>query len=320
MKLKDKVLEILASRQGEAISGEEIAQKIGVTRNAIWKAVNLLKKEGYQITSSHASGYVLSNDTEIFNASKIESFSKNDINVVIVDKATSSNDIAKELAKNGAPEGTLVVVKEQSNGRGRMGRSFISNEENGLYMSLILRPKLSAQRAVKITIIGAVSALEAIEKTSGVQCSIKWVNDIFIGDKKVCGILTEAAVSIETGMLDYAILGIGINITPPKNGFPDEIKDIATSIYSYDAPKDYKSGLCAEVADKFLHYYKSIENEAYIAKYRKKSNLIGKRVDIIRGDEIISGEVIDIDNDANLVLNSSQHIIRFSSGEARVKK
>ena len=157
MKLKEKVLNLLSGRQGESISGEEMAKQLGVTRNAVWKSVKVLKEEGYQISSVANTGYVLSRDEEIFTALKIKSFSQNDINVTVIDEAESSNDIAKELAKSGADEGTLVVVKRQSAGRGRMGRRFVSNEENGLYMSLILRPKMSAQRAVKITVIGAIS-------------------------------------------------------------------------------------------------------------------------------------------------------------------
>lgn len=320
MKLKEKVLNLLSGRQGESISGEEMAKQLGVTRNAVWKSVKALKEEGYQISSVANTGYVLSRDEEIFTALKIKSFSQNDINVTVIDEAESSNDIAKELAKSGADEGTLVVVKRQSAGRGRMGRRFVSNEENGLYMSLILRPKMSAQRAVKITVIGAVAALEAIEECANIQCTIKWVNDIFIGERKVCGILTEASVNIETGLLDYAILGIGVNLTQPNGGFDDEIKDIATSIYGFEAPKDSKSRLCALIVDKFLHYYKSIENEAYIGAYKCRSNLIGKNVDIVRGEEIISGVVVDIDNDANLLVNSEGKLFAFNSGEARVKK
>jgi BirA family biotin operon repressor/biotin-[acetyl-CoA-carboxylase] ligase len=320
MKLKEKVFDILSARQGEAISGEKIANQLGVTRNAIWKSIKTLKDEGYPISSVANTGYVLSHEAEVFSASKIESLSKNNIDVVLIDNAESSNDIAKELAKKGAKEGTVVVVKKQSAGKGRMGRRFISNEENGLYMSIILRPQISAQKSVKITVIGAVSTLEAIEESANVDCSIKWVNDIFIGEKKVCGILTEASINIETGLLDYAILGIGVNITSPKGGFDEEIKSIATSIYALEAPRDYKSKLCALIVDKFLYYYKNIENMAYIGAYRAKSNLMGKKVDVIRGNEIISGEVVDIDDEANLVLNSHGNLLAFNSGEARVKK
>lgn len=318
--LKEKVLDLLEENQGKIVSGEEIAKRIGVTRNSVWKAIKALKNDGYNIFSQSNTGYIFSKDNEIFTSSKIKSLSKNDINVLVLDSVTSSNDIAKSMANQSAPEGTIVVAKRQSNGRGRMGRSFISNEENGLYMSIILRPQISASDSVKITVIGAVATLEAIEETSNQSCQIKWVNDIYIKDKKVCGILTEGAFNVESGSFDYAILGIGINITPPENGFENEIENIATSIYEKDAPKDYKSRLCALIIDKFFDYYKNIKNEAYIDEYRKKLNLIGKRIVVIRGNEEIEGEVVDIDNDANLIVKNERGIFKFNSGEARVRK
>ncbi len=320
MNLKERVLSFLESKRDIIVSGESIARALGVSRNSIWKAINALKKDGYPITSQSNTGYVLSKDADIFNASKIQAEASSDIEVVFLDEATSSNDIAKKLATEGAKEGTVVVVARQSEGRGRMGRSFISNEENGLYMSIILRPSISAMQSLKITIIGALATLEAIEETSGASCGIKWVNDIFIGDKKVCGILTEAALSFESGSLDYAVLGIGVNVTPPKNGFDAEIKDIATSIYQNKAPNDYKSILCAKIVDKFFHYYKNIEGDEYISLYRERSILIGKRVEVVRGEMVYSGIVVDIDNDANLVLRVGDEELKFNSGEARIKK
>lgn len=319
MKTKEKVLDYLEERQGATVSGEDIARALGISRNSVWKAINQLKESGVDICSTKA-GYVLSSNVDVFSAHKIMSLSKNKIDVVIIDDAPSSNAIAKELATNGAKEGTIVIVKRQSAGKGRMGRSFISNEENGLYMSIILRPELPASESVKITVIGAVAALEAIEKTSNKECSIKWVNDIYISDKKVCGILTEGALNFESSQFDYAILGIGVNITPPKDGFNEEIKSIATAIFSEKAPKGYKSKLCAEIVDTFLHYYKNLKNEAYIASYREKSNLIGKRASVYRGNEVFDGLVIDIDNDASLVLKTEKGILKFNSGEARVRR
>ena len=320
MKIKEKVLTFLEENQGKCISGEEIAKSLGVSRNCIWRAVNSLKEEGHKIISQSNIGYILSLDEDVFSASRIMSLSKNDISVVLLDEADSSNNIASELAKQGAPEGTVVIVKRQTSGKGRMGRSFISNEENGLYMSIILRPKIQASDSVNITVACAVAALEAIEELSGVKCSIKWVNDIFIGDKKVCGILTEGALNVESGCFDYAIVGIGINITPPQNGFSSEIKDIATSIYDGKAPNGFKSALCACLADRFFHYYSSLENKSYITPYRAHSNLIGESVSICRGNDIINGVVCDIDDNARLVLKTENGELKFSSGEARVRK
>ncbi len=320
MKIKEKVLSVLEQNQGKCISGEEIAKALGVSRNCIWRSINSLKDDGHRIISQSNIGYILSSDEDVFSASRIKSLSQNNIDVILIDEADSSNNVATELAKAGAPEGTVVVVKRQSAGKGRMGRGFISNEENGLYMSIILRPSLQASESINITVACAVATLEAIEELSGLKCSIKWVNDIFIGDKKACGILTEGALNVESGCFDYAIVGIGINITPPQNGFDNEIKDIATAIYPYEAPNGFKSALCALVADRFLYYYKSIENKSYIASYREHSNLIGKQVSVYRGTEIINGIVSDIDDDARLVVKTESGEKRFTSGEARVRK
>lgn len=320
MNSKEKVLELLDKSQGKVISGEEIARQLGVTRNSVWKAIRALKNDGYDIQSQSNIGYVLSCDNDIFTPTKIKALSQNEIDVYMLEEESSSNDIAKKMAQEGAKEGTVVIVKRQTAGKGRLGRSFISNEENGLYMSIILRPQIPASKSVKITVAGAVAVLEAIEELSSASCKIKWVNDIYINEKKTCGILTEASFNMETGFLDYAILGIGINITQPKNGFDEEIKGIATAIYQNEAPKGFKSRLCALVVDKFLHYYKSLENEDYIGIYRAKSNLIGKEVIVIRGTDEIEGKVIDIDNDANLVVRTKEQILKFNSGEARIKK
>lgn len=319
MKLKNKILEILENNQGDYISGEEIASLLGVSRNSIWKTINYLKREGYDISSAR-DGYMIPTDADIFSSNRIAILSQNNIDVMMIDEATSSNDIAKSLAFQGAREGTLVVVKRQNSGRGRMGRSFISNEENGLYMSLVLRPEVPISQSVLITVIGAVAALEAIEMTSGIECSIKWVNDIYIGEKKVCGILSEASFNFEQSYTDYVIIGIGVNVTPPKNGFDEQIKNIATSIFERSSPSGYKSLLCSKIVDRFLHYYNNLEDKSFIDIYRRKSNLIGKSVNVYRGNDIFAGTVIDIDQDANLVLQTDSGLLSFNSGEARVRK
>ena len=165
-----------------------------------------------------------------------------------------------------------------------------------------------------------MAVAQAIEETSSRICEIKWVNDIFIEEKKACGILTEASFDFESDSLEYAILGVGINVTPPKNGFNEKIRDIAGAIYNEKAPYGYKAKLCAEVINKFFdHYLKSNKNE-YISLYRSKSNIIGKNVDVYRGNYMFFGKCIDIDENANLVIDTEKGILKFNSGEARVRK
>ncbi len=246
--------------------------------------------------------------------------SKNEKDLIVYDKATSSNTLAKELAKNGAEEGTVVLVKSQTAGKGRLGRSFISSSENGLYFTIILRPGIQASDAIHITTIGAASLCEAIKETSGKQAKIKWVNDIYINEKKCAGILTESQINASNGTLEYAVIGMGINVLPPQNGFDEEIADIATSIYEKDAPCGYKSLLLEKILDLFFKYYKDISERSYIKSYKENSNIIGKEVDVYLGNEIIEGIAIDIDENARLVVKTNDGIKAFSSGEARVRK
>ena len=197
----------------------------------------------------------------------------------------------------------------------------ISDSENGLYMSVVLRPRISADKCVAITVAAAVAVAEAIEELSKKECLIKWVNDIFIGEKKCCGILTEASVDFESGGLQYAILGIGVNICPPLGGFDSSIEDIACGIFEDTCPSGFKSRLCSMIVNKFFDYYERLEDKDYIDIYRRKSNIIGKTVDVYVGNEIISGVAVDIDENANLIVKDEQGTVRsFNSGEARVRR
>ncbi len=320
MKLIENIIAILNNNVGKAISGEEIAKQLGVTRNSVWKSINKLKNHGFDIKSSPNSGYILNKKIDVFNVESVSSYLKSFHSIIIHDKAESSNKIAKELALAGEKEGTVVVVKSQTAGRGRMGRSFISSSENGLYLTIVLRPKILAADALAITVLGAVAVAEAIEKTSRVATQIKWVNDIYIGKKKVSGILCEAGFNFESGMLDYAVVGIGVNISPPNGGFDDEISQIATSIYENSAPCGYKSLLCAEIINTFFEYYENIQEKGYMEAYKQKSNILGKEIEIDVGGKITCGTAIGIDERANLIVKTENGEKAFNSGDARIKK
>jgi BirA family biotin operon repressor/biotin-[acetyl-CoA-carboxylase] ligase len=252
------------------------------------------------------------------NIQKIKNHLIHSVDIKVFDTVSSTNTVARELAQNGAEEYTTVIAKSQTNGRGRLGRSFISNSENGLYMSVILRPNLAPDRCTDITTMTAVSVLEAIQETSNTSPTIKWINDIYINEKKVCGILTES--SFDGANVSHVVVGIGINITPPENGFDDSIKDIATSIYEKDAPNGYKELLCAKIIDNLIYHYSRIEEKSYMSKYKEKSSILGKEVDVYRGNDIIKGTAIDINDSAELVVRTENgEVCVFNSGEARVR-
>ena len=319
MKTKERVLQILYNSKGSEVSGEEIAKSLCVSRNSVWKSVNSLKKDGYLIYTS-PNGYMLDMQKELFTESNIKKYLKDDRKILLFDIIDSTNNMAKQLAQNGEGEGTVVIAKSQTNGKGRMGRSFISSSENGLYLTIILRPRVSVDKCVNITVLGAVSLCEAIEELCGVECQIKWVNDIYINEKKVSGILTEASINFEGGTMQYAVIGMGINVYEPVGGFDPEIKDIATAIYEKEIQGDVKSKLCAMIIDRFFYHYSRIEEKSYLQKYKEKSMIIDKMVDVYVGDQIISGKAIDIDENANLVVETEQGVRKFNSGEARVRK
>lgn len=319
MKTKERVVELLYNSE-DFISGEEIGKILGITRNSVWKAVNTLKKQGYEIEASTLGYKLLIKDNE-FNAQAIKKHFDKSHTVHFYKEESSSNTLAKHLARDGEEEGSVVVVESQTMGRGRLGRSFISKSENGLYMSIILRPSISASECVSITVLCAVAVLESIEELTGKECTIKWVNDIYIGEKKCAGILTEASFNFESGGVEYAIVGVGVNLSPPQGGFEKEIEEIACGVYENEYPKGLKAKLCASIVNKLFDYYKDIEKKEFIKKYKAKSNIIGKSVDVYLGEKIICGDAIDIDENANLVVvdeTGQRHV--FNSGEARVRK
>ena len=215
MPLKERVLAVLEENKGKSVSGSEIARSVGMTRSAVWKAVKALREEGYTICAVTNKGYCLSEENDFLSEqSVVPNLRTKELGrkIDVFKTIDSTNNFAKSLAQLGAVHGTTVISEVQTQGRGRMGRSFYSPLGMGIYMSVILRPELSVEHSLLITSCAAVAVAEAIERVAGIDCKIKWVNDIYAGNKKLCGILTEASVNVEQGGLEYAIVGMGINV------------------------------------------------------------------------------------------------------------
>ena len=230
---RDKVLALLESEKGKYISGEEIASMLGISRTAVWKAVNNLKKDGYMIDSVTNRGYCLSQGSDILSEAVLRGYMHDCPPLVldVFDTVDSTNTVCLKRASSGDRSTYAAVAGGQTRGRGRRGRSFFSPGGTGLYMSILLRPSgLSADQAVRFTTVAAVAVSEAIEAVSEKAASIKWVNDIYVNSRKACGILTEASFNPEDGSLDYAVVGIGINVYEPQGGFPEDIKDRAGAL------------------------------------------------------------------------------------------
>lgn len=304
------------------MSGEEIAEKLNCTRGAIWKAVKALQQEGYEIHAVTNRGYCLAESTDVLSEEAIGQRleKKWNIQVEVVPVIDSTNRRAKELASEGAPEGTLIVASQQTKGKGRMNRQFYSPADTGLYMSLVLRPNMQASQAVRITTAAAVAVAEAIEKIAQKETQIKWVNDVYIENRKVCGILTEAAFSIEDYGFDYAVLGIGVNVYEPEGGFAEEIQDIAGAVLK-EKKGSARNDLVAEIINGFYHYYKEIEEATYHTGYEKRLMWKGEKINILSGDASTPATLVGVDADCRLqVQYDNGDTDSIGSGEISIRK
>lgn len=249
---------------------------------------------------------------------KISELLKLPIPLTVYDTAKSTNDLAKALAYDRDGE-FCIIAREQSAGRGRMGRSFHS-PNGGLYMSLVLRPDIHATEALTVTTTAALAVCRAIDTLLGVRCGIKWVNDVYLNGKKVCGILTESAVRPD-GMLDFTVLGIGVNLVEPPGGFPEDIKARAGALFKL-LPKNADNILAAGIINEFMALWQSRNAAGNISEYRERSILIGREVDVMRtaDGEGVPATVIGIDDEYRLVVRYRDgNVEELFSGDASIK-
>ncbi len=247
----------------------------------------------------------------------IQNYLQTKCNILKYECLASTNDTAKELGIKGAPEYTVIIANKQTAGRGRLTRQFFSPNNSGIYMSILLRPSFSPEDSILITPAAAVAVSEALDKICGTDTKIKWVNDIYLNNKKVCGILTESSF---TNNGYFSVLGIGINLYSPENDFPDDIKGIAGAIYSEPCSTEIREKLIARVIDKFNFYYRNLLSKEFLNIYREKSNLIGKEIKYLKDGKEVFATVLGIDDNAHLVVETTdkkeEHLFQ---GEVSVK-
>ena len=322
MSVKDEVLKELENNKGDYISGGQLADNLGVSRNSVWKAIKALEKSDYEINAIPNKGYCLAEKNDILSSYSIKQHLKNPhLDISVFSSVTSTNTILKEMAEQGAKEGTVIIAEEQTAGRGRTGKQFYSPKGTGIYISILLRPDIPAEESLFLTTSAAVATARAIEDVSDKRALIKWVNDIYLEDKKTCGILTEGAFNVETGKLDYAIVGIGINVCIPDGGFPDNIKDIATAIFDKQTDSiNKRSILIANLLDYFMEYYKDFKSKSYVKEYIERSMIIGKTITVIEGSKTSVAKAIDIDKNCRLKVQFEDGTTKWlSSGEVSTK-
>lgn len=305
-----------AISKGKEVSGGALASKLGVSRTAVWKAINSLRAEGFFI-SGGTGGYTLSPYNTKLCCEQLTAALEAE-NAYFKEVTDSTNEDIKRLANLGAEEFTIVMAKKQTGGKGRMARTFFS-PEGGLYFSVLLRPRLTADTCLKITTAAAVSMAAATEKVTGLKPKIKWVNDIYIKGKKVCGILTEGAFDAESAELKYAVLGLGVNVATPKGGFSEEIKNKAGALFETSTPPSLVYfALINEFLREFKAYYSDIENMPHIEKYRAYSLLDGKKVTYQKDKKTYEGTVLGIGDEGELIVKQGGNKIPLSSGEVSI--
>ncbi len=248
----------------------------------------------------------------------LEQYLKQKLNITVFQELDSTNNYLKKLGSQGDKENQLVIALSQTGGRGRMGRSFYSPNGTGIYFSLLLHPEFSAEKSLFLTVMAAVSVAETVMKYNSNDVKIKWVNDIYIDGKKVCGILTEGSINASK-MLDYAVVGIGVNVIAPENGFPDDIKDIATAVFPGNTENNIKEKIVSDVVNKFFDMYNGIDTD-FVNRYKQYSYLIGKEINIISVDNTRLATVIDITDDCHLLVkNENGENEEISSGDVSVR-
>lgn len=240
--------------------------------------------------------------------------------VRVYDTVTSTNDLLREAGLSGAREGTVILARSQTAGKGRQGRRFYSPHHSGLYCSVLLRPSYQAEELLRLTPMAAVAAAKAVEQCSGQRVQIKWVNDLLLNGRKICGILAETSFSV-SGVPDYAVIGIGINLLEPKGGFPDEIKEIAGAVFPYGTDADDAFIRCSvALLDHIASEYKTLPSRGYLTAYRKRLCVLNRPVTVIENGIEQEAVVLDTDDDLRLLVRYADGTEQWrSTGEIRLR-
>lgn len=322
---RETVLSLLLEQQGTYISGEEMSRKLGVSRAAIWKSMTALRQEGYIIASAPNRGYCLETSPDRLREGELLAplvGCQIGSHLICLDTIDSTNTEAKRKALDGAPHGLVILSEEQTKGRGRAGRTFQSPRNCGLYCSVLFRPTLSPMELMDFTAWIAVAVCNGIENCCGVRPQIKWTNDLVLGGRKLCGILTELGLESETQCLDYLIAGIGINVNHRPEDFSEEIQDVATSLSMVLGHTVRRTELAACLIRALDEMYRQFPTErtAYLNQYRADCITIGKQVQLITAKHTREAKAISIDDAFRLVVeypDGSQEAV--SAGEVSVR-
>ena len=328
MDIKTSILRMIRQSSGY-VSGQSLCEALGVSRTAVWKYVNQLKEEGYEFDAVSNKGYRIVKYPDIITREEIESMLPEGLavtNVVYYHETDSTNTRAKQAAEDGEKSGTLFITECQTGGRGRRGRTWESPAGSGIWMSLLLRPEIKPFDASMLTIVAAMGMKDAIEEIigdgagkDGIHCKIKWPNDIVLGDRKICGMLTE--MSAETDWINYVVIGIGVNVNTTE--FDDSIKDTASSILLQTGSSVKRSDVVVAFARHFSRYYEEFLKECNLSgladDYNKALINVGRDVKIVERDGSFVAKAVGIDETGSLIVEKDGDTIRIVAGEVSVR-
>ena len=320
--MKEEILRLLRSADGY-ISGQELCNRFGVSRTAVWKAINQLKEAGYEIEAQQNKGYRLMAAPDLMTEAEIKSLMHTEWvakEVLYFDTIDSTNTKAQELAEKGYPSGTLVVADKQESGKGRRGRSWVSPSGTGIFMTLMIEPDINPNNASMLTLVAALAVAKAITSVTGEEALIKWPNDIVINGKKVCGILTE--MNAQFDYINHIVVGIGINVH--NESFPEEISQMASSLMIEAGGKRFhRAQIIAETMSYFEQYYdtflKTQDLSALVREYDELLVNRNKSVRVLDPKEPFDGKAMGITPKGELIVDTWESRKLVSSGEVSVR-
>lgn len=320
--MKEEILRLLRSADGY-ISGQELCNRFGVSRTAVWKAINQLKEAGYEIEAQQNKGYRLMAAPDLMTEAEIKSLMHTEWvakEVLYFDTIDSTNTKAQELAEKGYPSGTLVVADKQESGKGRRGRSWVSPSGTGIFMTLMIKPDINPNNASMLTLVAALAVAKAITSVTGEEALIKWPNDIVVNGKKVCGILTE--MNAQFDYINNIVVGVGINVH--NESFPEEISQMASSLMIEAGGKRFhRAQIIAETMSYFEQYYdtflKTQDLSALVREYDELLVNRNKSVRVLDPKEPFDGKAMGITPKGELIVDTWESRKLVSSGEVSVR-
>ncbi|MCR6545293.1 biotin--[acetyl-CoA-carboxylase] ligase [Dehalobacterium formicoaceticum] len=319
--MKNEVLRFLREQE-EYLSGEEISRRLGISRTAVWKQINTLKKEGYEIASQTRIGYRLISVPDRLYPEEIQKQLRTNLvgrNMIYRERVDSTNILARQTGETGFVDGTVILAEEQTAGKGRLGRVWHSPMGTGINMSLLLRPAIPVSDAAKITLLTGAAVARGLEEITGLKIGIKWPNDLQIQGKKVSGILTE--IKADMDQIHYLIVGIGINVN--EQDFPEELRETATSLHMEVGRQVSRIETAAVVLNHWEEIYQRFLTQGFTVvreEWKQYAVTLGKEVHVRTINETIHGQALDIDEDGLLLVQDEDHQIhRIMAGDVTLR-